>query len=239
MKKAARSITKRLCLLWYSSILCMLSTVYADSYSGASPREAQIVRVPVWVFLESQPGVMDNDVHGTVLPPRRALTELSKTVLEGMVYGWQFTYTPFDKQRQVAEEFELVPLHAITANDGTLSFTDVKVQYPYVYCWAEYRITDAMNKWRAEAIRLHTVTSKGRGSAERKLELEGIRIAYKQAALNAVRGYLRKNIKNKPKSVTGEMMIRDNPRLYTAGGKFHAEISVYLSIKEVIPYEVF
>ena len=35
------------------------------------------------------------------------------------------------------------------------------------------------------------------------------------------------------------MLIKDNPRLYVSGGKFTAELTVYLEIKEVIPYEVF
>ena len=73
--------------------------VYADSYSGADSTEARIIRAPVWVFLEPQPGVMDSSEQGLQLPLRQALTELSRTVLEGMTFGWRFTYTPFDKQR--------------------------------------------------------------------------------------------------------------------------------------------
>ena len=92
---------------------------------------------------------------------------------------------------------------------------------------------------RTEWIRINYITAKGSGSAERKLEIDGVRQAYRYAALAAVRGYLRKNIKNKPKAVNGKMLIKDNPRLYVSGGKFTAELTVYLEIKEVIPYEVF
>ena len=92
---------------------------------------------------------------------------------------------------------------------------------------------------RTEWVRINYITAKGSGRAERKFEIDGVRQAYRSAALAAVRGYLRKNIKNKPKSVCGEMLIKDNPRLYVSGGKFTAELTVYLDIKEVIPYEVF
>ena len=113
------------------------------------------------------------------------------------------------------------------------------MQYPYLYCWAEYRVTDAIALHRTEWRRINYVTGKGSGSAERKLEIEGVRQAYREAALAAVRGYLRKNIKNKPKTIHGEMLIKDNPRLSVSGGKFTAELTIYLHIKEVVPYEIF
>ena len=226
-------------LYFFTFLLCAVLPLSADSYSGAEMNEAVIIRAPVWVFLEPQPGVMDNDTQGTRLPPRQALLELSKTIMEGMVFGWQFSYIPFDKLRAVAEEFELQPLHAIPSTDSRLSVTELRPQYPYLYCWAEYRITDAMALHSAEWRRINYVTAKGSGSAARKLEIEGVRQAYQDAALAAVRGYLRKNIKNKPKSVSGAMLIKENPRLFVAGGKFTAELTVYLHIKEVIPYEAF
>ena len=226
-------------IYFFSFLLCAASSLYADSYSGSGTNDALIIRAPVWVFLEAQPGVMDNDTQGTRLPPRQALMELSKTIMEGMVYGWKFSYTPFDKRRAVAEEFELEPLQSILPNDSRLSVTELRPQYPYLYCWVEYRVTDAVALHRTEWVRINYITGKGSGSAERKLEIDGIRQAYRNAALAAVRGYLRKNIKNKPKTVHGEMLIKDNPRLYVSGGKFTAELTVYLHIKEVIPYEIF
>ena len=230
-------IFRKICCLF--CLLCVSLQLYADSYSGSDASEAFIIRAPVWVFLESQPGVMDNDAQGKCLPPRQALIELSKTIMEGMVYGWKFSYTPFDKRRAVAEEFELEPLQSISLNDSRLSLTELRPEYPYLYCWAEYRVTDAIALHKTEWSRINYVTAKGSGSAERKMEIDGVHKAYQNAALAAVRGYLRKNIKNKPKTVSGEMLIKDNPRLYVSGGKFTAELSVYLYIREVIPYQTF
>ena len=230
-------IFRKICCLF--CLLCVSLQLYADSYSGSDASEAFIIRAPVWVFLEPQPGVMDNDTQGTRLPPRQALIELSKTIMEGMVYGWKFSYTPFDKRRAVAEEFELEPLQSISSEDSRLSVTELRPEYPYLYCWAEYRVTDAVALHKTEWSRINYVTGKGSGKAARKMEIDGVRQAYRDAALAAVRGYLRKNIKNKPKTVNGEMLIKDNPRLYVSGGKFTAELTVYLYVKEVIPYEVF
>ena len=231
------AIFRKIC--YFAFLLYAASFLYADSYSGSETNEALVMRAPVWVFLEPQPGVMDNDTQGTRLPPQQALIELSKTIMEGMTYGWKFFYTPFDKRRQVAEEFELTPLQSIPSNDNRLSVTELRPQYPYLYCWAEYRVIDAIALHRMECARINYITAKGSGSAERKLEIDGVRQAYREAALAAVRGYLRKNIKNKPKAVIGEMLIKDNPRLSVSGGKFSTQLTVYLYIKEVIPYEVF
>lgn len=211
----------------------------ADSYSGSQAQEAIIIRAPVWVFLEPQPGVMKDDSGGAKLPPRQALAELSAFVLEGMTYGWRFSYTPFDKKRKVAEEFMLTPVQTVTAEDSRLHLTELRPHYPYLYCWAEYRITDAMALRKQEWKRINYITSKGSGSGNRKNELDGVRQAYTEAALNAVRTYLRKNEKSKPKQIIGEMFVKENPRLYAAGGKFKAELTVYLFIKEIIPYTVF
>ena len=63
-------------------LLCSIPFLYADSYSGSGTNDALIIRAPVWVFLESQPGVMDNDTQGMQLPPRQALIALSTTVME-------------------------------------------------------------------------------------------------------------------------------------------------------------
>ncbi len=230
-------ISRKIC--FFACLICTAPLLYADSYSGSDVSESLIIRAPVWVFLEPQPGVMDNDTQGTRMPPRKTLIELSKTIMEGMVYGWKFSYTPFDKRRTVAEEFELKPLQSILPSDSRLSVTELRAQYPYLYCWAEYRVTDAVALHRTEWLRINYVTAKGSGTAERKMEIDGVRQAYRDAALAAVRGYLRKNIKNKPKTVSGEMLIKDNPRLYVSGGKFTAELTVYLYIREVIPYQTF
>lgn len=211
----------------------------ADSYSSSDFHQTQIIRAPIWVFLEVQPGVMESSEQGPQLPPWQALTELSKTVLEGMTYGWRFSYTPFDKRRNVAETFELTALQSIAPDDSRLSITELRPQYPYLYCWAEYRITEAMAHKRAEWFRIGSVTAKGSGSAERKREIEGIRQAYREAALAAIRGHLRKALKNKPQCVSGEMLIKDNPRLYASSGRFTAELTVCVNITEIIPYEVF
>lgn len=221
----------------FSFFLSLL--ICADTYSGGSAEKAVIVRSPVWVFLEPVPGSFDDSPAKEITPPKEALKELSRYILAGMVYGWKFSYTPYDKKRNVQEFFELTPIFQIEKDDKNVFITDVEIKYPYCYCWAEYGIPES------EAIRLEFwksisyKTVKGRGTGDRSDELKGVYDAYSEAAKNAVREYARKFIKNKPKEISGEMLIKNNPRLYIESGLFKAELELYLHIEKVISYQFF
>ncbi|MGF7110300.1 hypothetical protein [Treponema pedis] len=216
------------------SLLC-----FADSYSGSSKDTAVIVRSPVWVFLETEPGSFDGKTKDAELPPKEALKELSGHILGGMTYGWKFSYTPYDKKRGVKEFFEIVPIVQIEKNDKNIVITDVKIKYPFCYCWVEYKISEAqavrMKFWKS----ISHKTVKGRGTGERSDELKGVYNAYTEAVKNAVREYARKVIKNKPKELIGELLIKENPRLYVESGLFKAELELYLNIEKIVPYTVF
>lgn len=229
----------RLCFLNLIILTFFYHPLTADSYSGNSDKEAAVLRAPVWVFLEPQPGTMTEEERGRFIPPRKALKELSMYLLSGMTYGWKFSYVPGDKTRAVKEFFEIQPIHSISDNDTRLKMTDLKAKYPYFYCHAEYGISAAekyrMDSWKSVNYR----AVKGRGSGARKLELDGVYAAYKEAAKNAVRSYGRKLEKNKPRSIEGELMIRKNPRLFIEAGNFIAELEMYISIREIVKYTNF
>ncbi len=210
-----------------------------ETYTGNNLNEAMIVRAPVWVFLEPQPGTMTKEERGKILPPRKALIDITKMLMSGMIYGWKFSYTPFDKKRKVTEEFELTPIHTINETEKRLHITELKPRYPYLYCWAEYHASDEIAQRRIHWLSCKYITAKGLGKGERKAELDGIYHAYRQALRSAVRGAMRKKLKNKPRCVIGELLIKNTPRLYMTNGEFNAELTVYLYVKEIIPYTVF
>lgn len=88
----------RIRFVFFGLLFCIGMFLYSDSYSGSSAEEAVIVRAPVWVFLEPQPGSFSQEKAAEFLPPREALSELSRYVLSGMTYGWKFSYAPYDKK---------------------------------------------------------------------------------------------------------------------------------------------
>ena len=215
------------------------SSLKAEYYSGNTINSLRIVRVPIWVFLEGQPGTMQEGEGKSFLPPKEALHEMSIFLLQGMSYGWVFDYTPEDKGRKVAEDFKIEPINGVNVRKSSITFTEVRIKYPYVHSWAEYALNEDEIARHSSWASLKYKTVKGAGEGKRKDETEGVKAAYNNAIKKAILGYARKIMKNKPKEIRGEVLIKNSPRLYCTSGLFKAEVELYINIKEIIPYSVF
>ncbi|HNY16718.1 MAG TPA: hypothetical protein PKL75_04645 [Treponemataceae bacterium] len=247
------------------AILCAL-LLAGGLASADAPR---VIRVPVWVFLEPVPGkgfpVPQGDTAATAAtngsagsvpagaaategtpaiaessgPPAKDLRELARFVLGGMVYGWRFSYTPSDRTRRVDESFTLEPIAEIPDGDPRFSLSGFDPAYPRVSTWAEFLLDDATARrnlyWKSVQFR----SADGRGYGDRERESAGIRDAYSDAVRTAVRAYARKLEKNKPKEIRGEVLLKDNPRLFTEAGRFVADITVLVNLIEIVPYSTF
>ena len=213
--------------------------IWAEYYSGNTKQDSRIIRVPVWAFLEGQPGTMEGEEASPFLPPKEALQEVSNFLLTGMSYGWEFSYTPSDTRRGVKEVFEIKALKELRIKKEKITIKEVRVKYPYVYCWAEYSLSSDEVALHQSWQSLKYKTVKGIGEGLRKNETEGVKTAYTNAIKKAIREYARKIEKNKPKEIIGEILIKSSPRLFCASGLFNAEIELYVNIKEVVPYTAF
>lgn len=198
-----------------------------------------MLSIPVWIYLEAVPGSGKTHSSLSDIPPYEDLRDLSSFLFGGMIYGWKFSYVPPDKARNVEEEFSLEPIVALSPEDPSLTLEDVKSSYPRLEGWARYALSEAQAKrlqyWESSGFR----TGKGRGSGERKDESGGIRDAYVKALLNSVRERAREMEKNKPKEITGELLLRDNPRLFPDEGLFIAEVRTVIHIENIVPYRLY
>jgi hypothetical protein len=192
------------------------------------------LRAPVWVYLEQVPG---SAAEGK--PPLEKLDETARFIMGGMVYGWKFSYTPSDRTRGVAEEFSLEPVLKIPSGDPRLDLSEIRAAYPRLACQAEYRLDASLARWTARWSSVLFRSSKGRGTGERTAEAAGILAAYTNAVRQAVREDARKLEKNKPKEIRGEVLLREDPRLFADQGLFVAEVRVLIDLKEIIPYSAF
>lgn len=213
--------------------------VYADAYTGSSDDAALIFRMPVWVFSEPQPGTMTQEERGRILPPAQALTELARFLMSGMIYGWEFSYTPADTLRNVSEYFSLRPIEEIKKGDKRLSITPLYAEYPCWYCRAEYRLHADYTDHTSARQSVQFVSARGRGTGERKKELDGIYTAYTEALKHAIRSHARTILKNKPKEITGVVFIKETPRLFVTAGMFVSDLTVLLEIHDIVSYTVF
>lgn len=199
----------------------------------------QVLRAPVWVYLESVPGSLTQLEIEEKLPPIQELDHIGRFILGGMIYGWKFTYIPYDKTRKVEEFFSLEPVQEIPRGDPRFFLANVKPEYPRLSCWAEFTLDESLTRWTAYWDSILFKPANGRGRGERSDDEVGIKNAYTQAVLFSVRDYARKQEKNKPKEISGEVILRDNPRLFAEEGYFVADIRVLIKIAEIVPYRTF
>lgn len=194
-------------------------------------------RAPVWVYLETVPGNLSE--AAAKKPPIQEIDDLSRFLMGGMIYGWKFTYTPSDKARKVEEYFSLEPVKEISSGDPRFSITELTPAYPKLNCWANFTLDDSTQRWELYWGSVLFKNANGRGKGERKAEIDGVRSAYVEAVKDAVRSHARGLEKNKPKEIRGEVLLKDNPRLFADQGWFVADIKVLINIQELTPYTSF
>ncbi|MDR1748390.1 MAG: hypothetical protein LBR47_04960 [Spirochaetaceae bacterium] len=197
------------------------------------------LRFPLWVLLESWPGGEDPVTDSLLQYPLSELRSLAPFIIEGMIYGWQFSYTPYDRTRGVEEHFSCEPLAGLPNRNSGISFTEPRIQEGRLFCWVEFTVTPQVERQRSRwySVVYPKVSGTGRGSVTD--EAAGIKTAYSQAILNAVREYVRRIEKNKPKEINGAVLLTEIPRLYIESGKYVAKLEFILNVTEVIPYRIF
>lgn len=197
------------------------------------------LNAPVWVYLETVPGTLTAEEIQTKIPPIQELYEMSRFIVSGMLYGWKFSYTPPDKTRAVTEYFELSPIESIASNDPSFTLSEIRPKYPVLFCWARYTLNDSQKRRLMYWDSIVFKNGGGTGRGERTDEIQGIKNAYTNAIMQAIREQARSIEKNKPKEIRGEVKLKESPRLFSDQGYFVATVRVRINVLEIVPYHVF
>ena len=88
------------------------------------------IRIPLWAELDAYPGLAEaqDTSSGQFDYPINRLKTISPFLITGMTYGWNFTYTPYDKMRKVDEYFEVTPIAELSEKDGNIQYSKPWVQ---------------------------------------------------------------------------------------------------------------
>ena len=199
------------------------------------------LRIRLWAPVDENPASQiapeTEDSFGTSF---RSLKATAPYLLSGMIYGWKFEYTPSDKTRNVEEYFSFTPIAEIPEDDEKITFTNPAFLDTRVYCWLEYLRTDEMmiSRQRWDSIQFPRVS--GIGESSNLDSIDGIKEAVKEAAKNAIRTYAQKQTKNKPKEVTGTILLKDiDPNIKIIKGKYTAHLDFFLYVDKIIQYSQF
>lgn len=204
---------------------------------------ASDIHMHLWSSLDAYPELMateDKD-SGVFDFPIKSMKETAPFLVNGMVYGWKFTYTPSDKARGVEEFFELteiqsqdVILDQIEYQDPWISEEDNKFNV-----WVNFNRNEfqARNFKLWSSIKNPAISGRGYGGLEKGFD--GIREASADAVKNAVREHFRNEIKNKPKEISGSVIIRGNPVIGIVSGKYCIYLDFFLECDTILKYRVF
>ena len=250
-----KTILKRKLIIFFMVIVPL-------ALSAQTPSIIQNIRIPLWAELDAYPAMVADedsgdteaaDIEAVAGPedaeaakepgqydyPVKSLKEIAPYLIGGMVYGWEFYYTPSDKQRNVEEILEVTEIVSSDLIKSGIEYSSPWLQENRLNCWCTYKrnASQVQNYYLWSSIQNPIVQGRGFGSV--KLGFEGIKLAANDALKNAIRSYYRNLIKNKPKAITGKVLIRDLPQLGIDSGRYVINLDFFLESGKIIQYEIY
>ena len=192
-----------------------------------------------WVELEPLVRI-DPDEYPIPLEKAEAkLLEEGRLLVSGMVYGWSFVYTPGDAARRVGESFLLTPLSEVPWGSARLEVRETEIYERKLFARISYTLSEEealrRSAWESGTAALST----GRGRAEVIKGPRAKMAALQDALRDAIRISLHTRYLNKPREITGEVVLWDDPRTTVRSGMYTTVAKVKLLVREVIPYRIF
>lgn len=165
--------------------------------------------------------------------------ELTPFFLSGMLSGWTFDYTPSDKARGVEEFFEFREIHPFDWSVNAIEYREPIPEDNKLLVWAYCDRTEVqqLSYRRWSSINLPKV--RGRGSASVAKGIEGIKESVGSAIRDAVREYWRVYSRNKPKEITGRVLLIGVPRVYIYEGQYKTDLEFFLETDRIVKYTYF
>lgn len=199
------------------------------------------VRFYMWASTEIYPGIekpmAKDDITSVAV---KKIRQTAPFILEGMVYGWNFGYTPYDKARKVQEIFDFSPIQAFTAEEtASIRYEKSWIKDQRLNVWVEFDRSDSQklryNSWKS----IKHPNIKGIGYAPLSEGFEGIQKACAEALKQAVREYERKHIKNKPKEVLGKALLSHPPLIGVNAGRYMVTLDFFMESDKIVEYKTF
>ncbi len=189
-------------------------------------------------WYEAEPMTIEEAQYG---PPSRReaikqMLEEARFAFSGMIYGFSFVYTPSDRARGVEEIFDLEPAAVIPWGEDGLRIRDTReedgIVRVSVSCSLEEHQKLRIQLWSANTFPAAT----GTGSADYFAGPPEKIKAHKEPMKEAIRGYLRKRIYNKPKEIRGRLVLQEAPDCRYASGEYVSTVRIKIDFEEIVEY---
>ena len=221
------------------------------SITAQSARQNDKIQFLLWAEREAYPGVNwdkgvipDSEVNADDTDPfSLPVSRLKKTApffVQGMLYGWQLVYTPYDKARGVAEYIEFNPVQELTEGElKKIRYVNPAFKDDRLYCRVEFDRSEFNQNlflsW--QSVTNPRVRGLGYGALEKGFE--GIQEACAEAMKNAVREYWRDRIKNKPREISGRLILCKPPVIGVEAGRYRVTLDFFMETDRILEYKMF
>lgn len=222
----------------------VLAVFFALQFASLFSQEVSLekkIRIALWASTEAVPGI-DDFQHKDNLNslPISKIKETAPFIISGMIYGWNFDYTPYDKKRNVREYFDFSPVQEISDQE----ISNIKYESPWIKdqrlnVWVEYDRTPTQimlyNSWKSAAFR----NIRGVGYAPLSEGFEGIQKACGEALKQGVRAFERAHVKTKPKEIIGKAIISKPPVIGIDAGRYMVTLDFFMESDRIVDYKTF
>jgi len=233
---SAKSLLKKLKLI--------LPAIFALQISSLPSQEVSLeknIRIALWASTEAFPGIDDfqkkDDLNSL---PISKIRQTAPFILSGMIYGWNFDYTPYDKKRNVQEYFDFSPVQELSPQEiSRIKYASPWIKEQRLNVWVEYERTPAQimlyNSWKSVNFR----NIRGVGYAPLSEGFEGIQKACGEALKQAVRAFERNHVKTKPKEIAGKALLSKPPVIGIDAGRYMVALDFFMESDRIVEYKTF
>lgn len=210
------------------------------AYGFSSPAESSEIVLTLWNELDKIPSSIDSS--GKKLQSDEIVKntlEDARWILSGMIYGFNVRYVPLDSERKVNEIFTVKPIAAVPFGDSSLRVYKTWTTEQKFFVQIRYELKDfERRRIRAWGSNIFP-SSEGRGKAS-LFEGPGGRLdSVRDGIKLALRNYLRKRIKNKPREIRCKVIIDQPPYIIINAGGYYATVKIKFSLDAVTPYMIY
>jgi len=219
------------------ALLCAVVAVAAAPAAGAQDTDRLSIRP--WIELEPLVRIGPGPYPIPVETAEKSLLEIGRSLLSAMVYGWSFSYEPGDRARGITERFELSPLAQIAWGSPRLKVLQADVEDVRLWARISYSLDDQESRLRTAWDSGTADLSTGSGSAPLQLGDAGRTRSLESAVRDAIRRSLDVRYPNKPRQVTGDVVLWTDPTVLIRSGTYLTTATVKIVVRELIPYRIF
>jgi hypothetical protein len=219
------------------SLIAMLLFLAALSAAGADAPDLLFVRP--WVELEPVVRIEPGQYPIPAAAAEKSVLDEGRILFSAMIYGWTFTYFPGDRSRKVQESFELLPVAQVPWGSPHLSVRETEVEETKLWVRMSYALDEDESLRRARWESNTAAFSTGLGKANAMQGPRAKMASLQDAIRDAIRRSLDVRYLNKPREISGDVVLWDDPESTVRAGFYFTTAKVKLMVRELVPYRIF